>query len=91
MMSSPGSRTIEPILWLKVFLDSGLQYESLEGLIDLPAFLVEKLWQNKQKLIREIPGNYSAYSHVNWGLLAITWAPEKPGSRSRALKIHIPA
>jgi len=52
MTSSLGSRTIERILCLKVFLDSWLQYESLEGLMD---FLVQKLWQNKQKLIREIP------------------------------------
>jgi len=59
--------------------------------MDFLAFPVQKLWQNKQKLIREIPGNYSAYSPMNWGLLAITWPPETPGSRSRALKIHIPA
>jgi len=46
--SSPGSRPIEPILCLKVFLDSGLQYESLEGMIDILAFLIQKLWQNMQ-------------------------------------------
>jgi len=77
MTSSPGSRTIEPILWLKVLLDSRLQYEFLEGLMDFLAFLVQKLWQ---KLIRESPYNYSAYSPMIWGLLAITWAPETPGS-----------
>ena len=38
---------IHQILWLKVFLDSRLQYESLEGLMDFLAFLVQKLWQNK--------------------------------------------
>jgi len=65
MTSSPGSRTIEPILCLKVFLDSRLQYESSEGLMDFLAFLVEKLWQNMQKFIREIPGKCSAYSPVN--------------------------
>jgi len=43
-------------------LDSRLQYESLEGLTDILAFLVQKLWQNKQKLIRKIPENYSASS-----------------------------
>jgi len=53
--SSPGSRTIEPILWLKYFLDSKLQYKSLEGLMDFLVFLVQKLWQNKHNLIREIP------------------------------------
>jgi len=37
------------------FLDSRLQYESFEGLMDFLAFLVQKLWQNKHKLIREIP------------------------------------
>jgi len=39
----------------KVFLDSRLQYESLEGLMDFLTFLVHKLWQNKQKLNKEIP------------------------------------
>jgi len=55
--SSPGSRPIEPILWVKVFLDSRLQNESLEVLTDFLAFLVQTSWQNKQKLIREIPTN----------------------------------
>jgi len=49
MTSSAESRTIHPILWFKVFLDSRLQYESLEGLMDFLAFLVQKLRQNKQK------------------------------------------
>jgi len=30
-------------------LDSRLQYESLEGLMNFLAFLVPELWQNKQK------------------------------------------
>jgi len=55
MTSSPGSQTIHPILWFKVFFYSKLQYESLEGLIDFLAFLVQTLWQNKHKLFREIP------------------------------------
>jgi len=55
MMSYPGSRTIHQILWLKVFLDSRLQYESLEGLMDFLALLVQKLWQSKQKMIRGSP------------------------------------
>jgi len=37
------------------FLDSKLQYESLEGLMDFLAFLVQKLWPNFRKLIRKIP------------------------------------
>jgi len=37
------------------FFDSRLQYESLEGLIDFLAFLVQKIWQNKQKITRGIP------------------------------------
>jgi len=49
MTSSPGSRTIHPILWFKVFLESRLQYEFLEGLLDFLAFLVQTLWQNNQK------------------------------------------
>jgi len=63
-----GCRTIHQILWFKVFLDSRLQYKSLEGLMDFLAFLVQKLWQNKHKLIREIPRNYSAMSSMIWGL-----------------------
>jgi len=53
--SFPGNRTIEPILWLKIVLDSRLQYEILEGLMDFLAFLVQMLRQNKQKLIRGSP------------------------------------
>ena len=75
----------------QIFLDSRLQYESLEGLMDFLAFLVQKLWQNKQKLIREIPRNYSAMSSMIWDLLALTWAPETLGSRSRHLQLHTPA
>jgi len=29
------------------FFDSRLQHESLEGLMDFQAFMVQKLWQNK--------------------------------------------
>jgi len=57
MTSYPGSRTIHQILWLKVFLDSKLQYESLQGLMDFLAFLVQMLWQNKKKIIKRIPTN----------------------------------
>jgi len=76
MTSSPGSRTVEPILWLKVFLDSTLKYESLEGLIDFLAFLVQKLRQNKQKLHRGIPINSLGNSYKIRGLSSKTWAPE---------------
>ena len=48
-----GSRTIHQIWWLEVFLDSRLQYESLEGLIDFLAFLLQRLWPNFRVLIRE--------------------------------------
>jgi len=34
--------------------------------MDFLAFLIQKLRQNKQKLIREIIGNYSAYAPGNW-------------------------
>jgi len=40
MTSSPGSRRIEPILWLKVFLDSRLQYQFLEALPQSVASLI---------------------------------------------------
>ena len=73
------------------FLDPRLQYESLEGLINFLAFLVQKLWPNFRVLIRDIPWNYSALSSTIWGLLALTRAPETLGSRSRAPKLHIPA
>jgi len=89
MTSYPGSRTIHQILWFKVFLDSRLQYESLEGLMDI--LLVQKFWQNKQKLIRGIPTNSLGNSCKIRGLSAITWASETPGSRSRPLQLHIPA
>ena len=39
------------------FLDSRLQYESLEGLMDFLVFQVLRLWQNNWKLIREMPTN----------------------------------
>jgi len=91
MTSSPGSRTIEAILWLKVFLDSRLQYESLEGLMDFLALLVQKLRQYKQKLIRGFPINSLGISYRIWGLSVITCAPATPGSRSGALQIYITA
>ena len=55
------------------FLDSRLLYKTLEGLMDFLTFLVQKLGQNKQKLIREITWNYSAYSLIIWGFLALAW------------------
>ena len=89
MTSLPGCRTIHRILWLEVFLDSRLQYESLAGLMDFLAFLIKTLWQNKQKLVKEIPINSPRNPYKVWGLSAITLAPEKPGSQSRPLNIHI--
>jgi len=74
---SPGSRPIEPILWLKVFLDSRLQYESTEGSMDFIAFLVQTLRQNRQKLIRGIPTGSPGDYYMISGLLAITLAPER--------------
>jgi len=37
------------------FLDPRLQYESLEGLVDFLAFLIQKLWPNVWVLIKEMP------------------------------------
>jgi len=54
-------------------LDSTLQYESLEGLMDFLAFLVQNLWQNKQKLIRGISTNSLGDYYKISGLLAILW------------------
>jgi len=75
----------------ETFLDSRLQYESLDGLMDFLAFLVQKLWQNKQKLIMGIATNSLGNPYKIRGLSTITLAPERPGSRSRPLQLHIPA
>ena len=91
MTSLPGSRTIHQIWRLEIFLDSRLQYESLEGLMDFLAFLVQKLWPNFRVLIREIPTNSLGNPYKIRGLSAITWGPETSGSRSRPLQLHIPA
>jgi len=68
--SSPGSRPIESILWLKVLLDSKLQYESLEDVMDFLAFLVQTLWPNFWKLIRGIPSDSLGDYYKISGLLA---------------------
>jgi len=39
----------ELILWLKVVMNSRLQYESLETLIKFLAFLLPKFWPKKSK------------------------------------------
>ena len=59
--------------------------------MDSLAFLVQKLWQNKQKLIRGIPTNSLGNPYKIRSLSAITWGPETSGSRSRPLKLLIPA
>jgi len=56
-LSDPGRQRQEPIFWLEILLETKLFYESLEGLIGFLAFLVQKLWPNKSKKIREIPRN----------------------------------
>ena len=86
-----GSRSIHQILWLKFFLDSRLQYESLKDLMDFLSCLVQKLWQNRHKLIRGIPNTSLGNPYRIRGLSALTWAPETPGSRSRSIKLQIPA
>jgi len=64
--SSLRSRPTKPILWIKVLLDSGLQNESVEPLIDFLAILVSKLWPNFRILIKEIPENYLPNSCNIW-------------------------
>jgi len=91
MTPYPENRIIHQILWLIVFLDSRLQYESLEGLMDFLVFLFQKLWQNKQKIIRGVPTNSLGNPYKIRGPSAMTWGTEKPGSRSKPLKLHIPA
>ena len=38
-------RSYPPIFWLEIFLDSRLEYESLEPLVEFLAFLLQKLCQ----------------------------------------------
>jgi len=52
---SSGESNYPSDLVTRRFLESRLQYESLEGLMDFLAFLVQKLWPNLRILIREIP------------------------------------
>jgi len=59
--------------------------------MDFLAFLVQKLWKNIQKIIRGIPTSSLGNPYKIWGLMALTWAPETLGSRSRPLQLHIPA
>jgi len=56
--------------------------------MDFLALLVQKLRQNKQKLIRRIPTNSLWISCKIWSLSAITWATAMPGSRSRAVLVN---
>jgi len=66
--------------------------KSLQGvLMDFIAFLVQKLWSNVQKLIREIPSNSLGDLHKISGLLSITLAPEPPGNKFWPLKTHVTA
>jgi len=51
-------RSNGPLLWLKVFLDSRLKYESLEPLIEFLAFLVQKLFQKNSKYFRKFLGDF---------------------------------
>jgi len=59
--------------------------------MDFLAFLVEKLWKNKQKIIRGIPINSLRIPYKIRGLSAIAWGPGTAGIQSRPLKLHIPA
>jgi len=52
-------------------------------------FVVQKLWPNFWILINEFSTNSLGDSNKISGLLASILARETPGSRSRALKIHI--
>jgi len=91
MTSLPGGQTIHRILWLEVFLDSRLQYESLLGFDGLSSISGSKVMEKKQKIISGIPTNSLRNPYKIWGLMALTWAPETLGSRSRPRKLHIPA
>jgi len=88
-LSSHGTRPIEPISCLKVLLDSRLQYDFLQGLIDIVAFLVQKVWQNNRISIREIPRKFPRYLLRVCSLLTTTLEPEMLESRWRTLKTRI--
>ena len=51
----------EPKLWLKLWLDSRLEYESLEPLMDFLAFLVPKLWPEDPNLLRNMLSNLRGF------------------------------
>jgi len=53
-------RSHEPILWLEAFLDSRLEYESCEPLIEFLAFLVQKLSQ-KIQILQEFPKAFKGF------------------------------
>ena len=90
MMSiSCGNRPIESISSLEVLLDSRLEYESLEGLIDFVVFLVPKLWPKVWKLIGEILAISCQKSFLCLEFFFITFEPEILESQSMALKTRI--
>ena len=74
------------MLWLKILLDSKIQYESLKGLINFLVCLVKKLWQNKRTLIREIPTNTLGKSCINWGLFDLNFATRNARKSIKASK-----
>jgi len=43
----------QPISWLIVLLDSRLEYQSLEPLVNFLAFLVPKLWPKKTNCLEK--------------------------------------
>jgi len=59
-LSGPGHQCQELFFDL-IFLETRLFYETLEGLIDFLAFLVQKLWPKKVKKLGKSP-------EIRWGL-----------------------
>jgi len=89
--SGPGSLRHEPFFWLEFLFYFRLSYKSIVGLMDFLAFLVQKLWPNFRKLIREIHINPLGNSSNIWKSLSITFKLETLESRSRAQMIRIKA
>ena len=86
ILMTSSSDSNEPILWLKAFLDSRLEYESLVPLIEFPAFLVQKLCQKKSKYFRNFLADLGDFPNWYSIIFPITFQPETLQCRSNPLK-----
>jgi len=57
----PDTEKNEPKLWLKIWFDSRLKYESLEPLMNFPGVLVTKVWPEDPNLLRNMLINFRGF------------------------------